>query len=363
VSLEPVVIIGAGIGGLTSAAILSARGVPVLVLEKEAAAGGKVRQVDVGGSLIDAGPTVFTMRDVIDAVFEGAGASADDYLTLRRASVLARHAWDDSGHLDLFANQEASTDAIGAFAGADAANGFRSFSAEAKRIHDILDKPMLRGTKVSWPLPLMWRIGLWRVGALHAIRPYESLWKVLGEHFSDPRLRQLFGRYTTYCGSSPFQSPATLMLIAHVEAQGVWAIEGGMSALAQALENVARKNGAQFRYGAKVEEIQTSRNAVTGVKLETGQVIPAKAVICNAKPADFHSTITMSFFQVTTHPNLPPSVLAPRRLIPPLMYARWITDKQKPGRASVFKSSSMRRPMATPIPIQSRSRTNALRTC
>ena len=284
VAQAPTIIIGAGIGGLTSAALLSARGVPVVVLEKEAAAGGKVRQIDVGGSPIDAGPTVFTMRPVIDAIFAEAGASTDDYLALTRADTLARHAWDRSGKLDLFADHEKSVAAIGDFAGAQAAAGFRSFSAEASRIFTILDEPFLRASK-TYPPGLMWRIGLWRVGALLAIRPYESLWKVLGEHFADPRLRQLFGRYTTYCGSSPFQTPATLMLVAHVEAQGVWRIEGGMNALAGALEAVARKNGAQFRYGARVDEIGVKRGKVSGVQLHDGEFIATSSVICNADPA------------------------------------------------------------------------------
>ncbi len=279
------VIIGAGIGGLTSAALLSARGVPVTVLEKEAEPGGKIRQRDVAGALIDAGPTVFTMRDVIDAMFENAGASTDDYLTLTKADTLARHAWDKSGALDLFADREKSEDAIGDFAGAKAAAGFRAFSQEAQHIFSILDEPMLRGSKVSWPLPLMWRIGLSRVGALLAIRPYETLWKALGEHFDDPRLQQLFGRYTTYCGSSPFQTPATLMLIAHVEAQGVWQIQGGMSALATALEAVARKNSAHFRYGARAQHIETDRRGVSGVTLDSGERIATRSAICNADPS------------------------------------------------------------------------------
>lgn len=279
------IIIGAGVGGLVSAALLSARGVPVTVLEKEKSPGGKIRQLDVDGAAVDAGPTVFTMRDVIDGIFEAAGSCSDDHLELERADTLARHAWSRGERLDLFADPEKSEDAIGQFAGAKAAAGYRSFSAEAERIYKILDRSMLRNSKISWPLPLMWRIGLWRVDDLIAIRPYESLWKVLGEHFEDPRLRQLFGRYTTYCGSSPFQTPATLMLIAHVESQGVWKIRGGMTALAQALENVARKNGARFRYDCRVTKIAVSKGRATGVRLESGEWIEAASVICNADPA------------------------------------------------------------------------------
>jgi 1-hydroxycarotenoid 3,4-desaturase len=281
---HPVVIVGAGIGGLVSAALLAARGVAVTVVEKAAQPGGKACQLPVDGVLIDAGPTVFTMRPVIDAIFAEAGAASDDHLILRRATRLARHAWGPDERLDLYANFEQSCDAIGDFAGPRAARGYRSFAAEARRIHDILDASFLQNSKI-YPPGLMWRIGLWRIGALLAIRPYESLWKVLGEHFTDPRLIQLFGRYTTYCGSSPFKTPATLMLIAHAEAQGVWELDGGISALAQALERVARGNGATFHYGQGVAQIQTGQGRAIGVQLDDGERIAAASVVFNGDPA------------------------------------------------------------------------------
>jgi 1-hydroxycarotenoid 3,4-desaturase len=280
----PVVIVGAGIGGLVSALLLAARGVAVTVVEQGAAPGGKARQMAVDGHMIDAGPTVFTMRDVFDDIFASAGTSTEDHLTLRRADLLARHAWGPDERLDLFADFERSCDAIGDFAGAQAVQGFRNFSREAQRIYTILDASFMRRSKCL-PPALMWRIGLWRIGALLAIRPYESLWKVLGEHFRDPRLIQLFGRYTTYCGSSPFRAPATLMLIAHSEARGVWAIDGGMSALAAALEKVARARGAQFRYASGVARIESARGRAKGVLLDSGERIDAAAVIFNCDPA------------------------------------------------------------------------------
>ncbi|MES2783725.1 MAG: 1-hydroxycarotenoid 3,4-desaturase CrtD [Pseudomonadota bacterium] len=279
-----VLIIGAGIGGLVSAVLLASRGMAVTVLEKETTAGGKVRQLDVEGAKIDAGPTVFTMRGVIDDIFAAAGANTEDYVTLHKADRIARHAWDADTQLDLFADPARSKEAIGDFAGAKAAAGFESFSKEARQIFDILDRPFLQDSK-TYPPGLMWRIGLWRVGALIAIRPYESLWKVLKEHFDDPRLLQLFGRYTTYCGSSPFQTPATLMLIAHVEAQGVWAIQGGMSALAAGLERLAREKGVIFRYGAPVSRIDVRNKAVAGVELANGEYLAADQVVFNGDPA------------------------------------------------------------------------------
>ncbi len=284
VSEKPIIIIGAGIGGLVCANLLAARGQRVLVLEQAVSAGGKIRQLPVDGTMIDAGPTVFTLRSVIDDIFAATGARTEDYIQLHRADRIARHAWDADCTLDLYADPGRSADAIGAFAGAKAAAGFRSFSAEAARIFNILDTPFLRSSK-PYPHTLMWRIGLWRIGALIAIRPYESLWKVLQEHFDDPRLLQLFGRYTTYCGSSPFLTPATLMLIAHVEAQGVWAIDGGISALAAALEKRAREQGAEFQFGTAVARISTSQKRVTGVTLSTGEDIPCETAVFNGDPA------------------------------------------------------------------------------
>lgn len=278
------IVIGAGIGGLVCALLLATRGKKVTVIEKEAKPGGKVRQLPVNGAMIDAGPTVFTMRSVFDAIFEAAGSCTEDHLKVTKADLLARHAWDRDQRIDLYADYERSCAAIGAFAGAKAERGYRSFSAEAKRIFDILDRPFLRNSK-TYPPGLMWRIGLWKVADLIAIRPYESLWKVLKEHFDDPRLLQLFGRYTTYCGSSPFRTPATLMLIAHVEAQGVWAIEGGMSALAAALEKLARQKGVVFRYGQSVARIAVKGRRVTGIELANGERLASTSVVFNGDPA------------------------------------------------------------------------------
>lgn len=280
-----VAVIGAGMGGLVSAALLAARGHDVTVLEKEAWVGGKARRVVVDGVEIDGGPTVFTYREVFDEVFAACGARLDDHVTARRAEVIARHAWDASGTLDLFADPEASAAAVGAFAGAEAARGYLGFAREAARIFEVLEDPFLRGDKASTPFPMMWRIGPWKMGDMLAMRPFDGMWNALGEHFKDPRLQQLFGRYATYCGSSPFAAPATLMLIAHVEARGVWLIEGGIHALAKAVAALATRQGARVRTEAPVAEVLTANGRTSGVRLASGEVIPAEIVICNGDPS------------------------------------------------------------------------------
>jgi 1-hydroxycarotenoid 3,4-desaturase len=280
---QRVAIIGAGVGGLVSAALLAARGLDVTVFEAAATPGGKLREIEVDGSQIDGGPTVFTLREVFDEIFEECGTSLDEALTIRPAMTLARHSWGEA-RLDLFADAVRSEDAIGDFAGAAAVRGYRAFRAESKRIHDALDRPFMRRSQTN-PLGLGLRMGLGGLLDYATLRPYTSLWTALGEYFPDRRLRQMFARYATYCGSSPFAAPATLMLIAHVEASGVGLIEGGMYRLAEALEALARGNGARFRYGTSVSEIVVESGRAVGVVLTDGERLVADRVICNADPA------------------------------------------------------------------------------
>ena len=280
----PVIIIGAGMGGLSAAAILAARGVPVLVLERQGAPGGKLRQVVVGTRAIDAGPTVFTMRWVFERLFAEAGGDFAAEVALAPADLLARHAWDDRGHFDLFADQAACEAAIGDFFGAREARAYAAFCREAAAIYAVLEHSFLDASRPT-PVSLMTRIGLRRLPQALGIRPHQSLWRALSRHFTDPRLRQLLGRYATYSGASPFQAPATLMLIAHVERSGVWLAEGGMHAIARATEALGRRHGAEYRYDADVAEILVEGGRAAGVRLADGEVIAARAVLANADPA------------------------------------------------------------------------------
>ncbi|MBI1186135.1 MAG: phytoene desaturase [Alphaproteobacteria bacterium] len=279
----PVVVIGAGMGGLACALDLAAQGAPVVTLEAAAAPGGKMHETRIGDAAIDSGPTVLTMRWVFDALFADAGATLDAHVRLTPLAILARHAWRAGEQLDLHADVRRSEDAIGAFAGAAAARGFRGFCAEARRVHDVLEGAFLTAPKPN-PVTLAGRIGLHRMHDLFAIRPFETLWGALGRHFEDVRLRQLFGRYATYCGASPLQAPATLMLIADVEQRGVWAVDGGMQRLAEAMAARVVALGGDIRCGAEVAEIEIAGGAATAVRLRSGERIAARAVVCNADP-------------------------------------------------------------------------------
>jgi 1-hydroxycarotenoid 3,4-desaturase len=280
-----VVVIGAGIGGLVSALLLACRGLRVTLVEAAAAPGGKMRQVMVDGAAIDAGPTVFTMRWVFDQILAEAGVQLESLLRLTPLSVLARHAW--RGHdqqLDLFADRQRSADTIAAFSSPAEARRFLAFCAQARRVYDALEGPYIRSQRPSL-LSMGMDLGPRGLAVLAGLGPFATLWKSLARHFHDPRLQQLFGRYATYCGASPWAAPATLMLVAQVELDGVWAVDGGMHAVAVALAGLAQRKGVQIEYGQRCEQIVTRGSmpggAVSGVRLADGRLLAADSVVFN----------------------------------------------------------------------------------
>ncbi|MEQ8660225.1 MAG: FAD-dependent oxidoreductase, partial [Gammaproteobacteria bacterium] len=280
-SRDRVIVIGAGIGGLAAATALVAAGREVLVLERAAHPGGKLHALDIGSGTVDAGPTVLTLREVFSDLCAAAGARLEDHLQLEPLTLLARHAWPDGSRLDLHADVAHNVAAIGSFAGAAAARGYTRFTRDAAAMYTTLEHSYLRAARPG-PFALTRRIGWRRLDELFAIRPFTTLWRALGDYFADARLRQLFGRYATYCGSSPFLAPATLMLVAHVEQRGVWRVGGGMRALADALVAIARARGAEFRFGQGVARIDTRGGRVSGVVLADGTRLAAAAVIANS---------------------------------------------------------------------------------
>lgn len=273
------VIVGAGVGGLAAAIELAQAGLEVTVVERARVPGGKLRELAVDGAWVDSGPTVLTMKWVFDELFAHAGANLDERLSMTRAQVLARHAWSESEKLDLFADPARAADAIGDFAGAAAARGFQLFRQRASEVYKTLEHSFIRAQRTT-PLELVRKAG--GITELLRIKPFASLWSELGNFFADPRLRQLFGRYATYCGSSPFLAPATLMLVAHVELAGVWQVAGGMQRLPEAMARLAIEKGVRFRCGETVRELALERGRIAGATLASGERLPASAVVLNA---------------------------------------------------------------------------------
>ena len=269
-----VVIVGAGIGGLAAAIELAREGLAVTVLEAAPEVGGKMRRI----AGVDAGPTVLTMRWVFDDLFARAGADFAATVTLQPAEILARHGFWDGTTLDLFADRDRTADAIGRLAGAKEAAGYHKFVDYTRELFELVEEPFLRSPRptVGSMMAMAGRIGL---GSLMKVDAHRSMWKALGGFFEDVRLRNLFARYATYSGSSPFEAPATLNVIAHVERAGVFYVDGGMHTVARECAHLAMKLGATVRCRTPVARVLVEHGRAAGVVLASGEELRARVVV------------------------------------------------------------------------------------
>lgn len=274
-----ILIIGAGIGGLTAALELAHQGLDVTVLEKGLAPGGKIRQIQVGDSHIDSGPTVFTMRWIFEQIFNECNENFEAEFDLEPLDILARHCWGE-GLLDLYADKHQSAEAIAKFSSPKQAKLFLEFCQTAQKVYEALKGPFIESPRPNM-LGMMTALGVQKSKVLWDIGPFSTLWSALEHYFPDPRLHQLFGRYATYCGSSPYLAPATLMLIAEVEMKGVWSINGGMVKIPEVIARLAQKKGCYFQYGAEVQSLLFSGDKVSGVQLRSGELIECDYLIFN----------------------------------------------------------------------------------
>ncbi|MCL4104869.1 UNVERIFIED_CONTAM: hypothetical protein GTU68_018576 [Idotea baltica] len=305
---EKIIVIGAGIGGLACALRLAAEGQDVTVVERHSQPGGKMRTQPSMAGPVDAGPTVLTMRPVFEDLFDSIGERLSDHVTLEPEDILARHWWRDSSSLDLFADPEQSAAAVRDFAGPRAETEFRSFSKRMARLYDAFDGPMMQAqnpTLASLSAHVMRQPGL-----IPTMAPLSSLASLLKRQFSDPRLQQLFGRYATYVGGSPYQSPALLGLIWHSEARGVWRVAGGMHQLAQTLVRLAKDRGVEFKYNSHVSRLEVQSGKVAAVHLQQDIRLTCDKVVFNGDP----DALIQGMLGEGTKTLLPKAATAPRSL-------------------------------------------------
>jgi 1-hydroxycarotenoid 3,4-desaturase len=280
---DTVLVIGAGMGGLAAAIRLAAAGRDVTLLEAQGWPGGKMRTLPSPAGPVDAGPTVLTLRDVLDDLFQTAGAELDSHITLKALPLLARHFWADGTQLDLYPDAAANAHAIGAAFGTQARDEFTRFERETGALFAAFEAPIMRSARPRMGAAA--RAMLARPALLPWLAPGRSLSAMLEARFTQPRLRQLFGRYATYVGGNPTLAPAILGLIWQAEAAGVWAVQGGMAALAQALARVFTALGGDLRLNTPVARILTNGGHIAGVQLGCGAILPAAQIIFNGDPA------------------------------------------------------------------------------
>jgi phytoene desaturase len=269
-------IVGAGIGGLSAAIHLAAAGKKVVVLEQNPQVGGKMGEIRQAGYRWDTGPSLITMRPVFEDLFRAGGHRLEDFLDLRPLEPLARVYFADGVRLDVTRSLPEMLEQIRRIQPTDVA-GYLAFLAYVARLYRIVsplfifDQPPRLGS-------------LLKVSPLDALRfdGLRTMSQAIGGFVHSAHLRQLLGIFATYVGASPYLAPATLNVIAHVELnQGLWYPAGGVYQIAQVYSLLAHELNVEIRASCRAQAIDVRSGRVRGVVLESGEYLPASAVISN----------------------------------------------------------------------------------
>jgi phytoene desaturase len=273
-----VVIIGAGMGGLSAALRLAHAGYHVTVVEKNARPGGKVNILERDGFRFDTGPTILTMPQEIRRLFSDLGRDPGEYVELHPFEPIYRAHFRDGSTFELHADERETLEEIRRLSPPDVAN-YERFMRRTERIWRAIDGALFDRLFHSWRdifAPEVFFAGL-QVDAL------QTMYRRVEGMFADPRIRQLFMFQAIYVGASPRQTPATYTVIPYLEQkQGVWFPKGGLYAIVEGAMRVAEELGVEVRCSAPVAAIRVEGGRATGVELESGEFLPADVVLSNA---------------------------------------------------------------------------------
>lgn len=276
-----VIVVGAGIGGLSAAILLGAAGLRVLVLEKAARVGGKAGIELVDGVAVDTGPSLLTLPEVFADVFAAAGERFDEAVELLSPEPAFHYAFADGTELDLPSDLEASIEAVAQQLSSQAAVQYRAYLQHAQAIwqaaapHFVFAEAPRLGRLI--------KLGPRRWASFARVDALSSLEQSIARFVSEPHLRDIFRRFATYNGSDVRKAPGTLGCIAHVElALGARGVRGGLHALAIALERAATAVGVEFEFGVSVDEVLLTGGKATGVRCQDGRMVLADQVLLNA---------------------------------------------------------------------------------
>jgi len=275
---DDVVIIGAGLGGLSAALRLLAAGRNVTVLEQQAIPGGRAGVIEAGGYAFDTGPTVLTMPGLIEDALSCVGETLTDWLHLTALAPAYRTRFADGSTINVHTDPEQMAQEIEQVVGPDEVAGYRRLVAYLHRLYQVeLDAFIARN--LDSPRQLVGRPGL----QLLALGGLRRLAPKIGQYLHDDRLRRIFSFQAMYAGLAPQDALAIYAVISYMDTvAGVYFPRGGMHAIPRALAAVAAKHGASIRYRTRAARIEVSGGRATAVITEQGQRIPADVVVVNA---------------------------------------------------------------------------------
>lgn len=271
-------IIGAGLGGIATAAHLACNGYEVTVLEKNASPGGRCRQVIRQGHRFDTGPTLFLIPEIYAATYAALGERMEDHLDLRRIDPTYRFNFDDGRQLALTADLKMMQHQMEAIEQGSFANLLR-YIVEGQRhydlaVADLAGRNFYKFSEYFNPK---------NIGLLFKLKGLIKHYDNIGEYFQHPYLKAAFTFQDMYLGLSPLDAPSTYSLLQYTElVDGVWFPMGGMYRIVESIVSIAQTYGAQFIYNAPVEKIDIDHCQARGVYLKDGTYLDADIIIANA---------------------------------------------------------------------------------
>ena len=274
---DHVVIVGAGLAGLSAALHLAGAGRRVTILERENFPGGRNGLLQTNGYSFDTGPTVLTMPSLIEEAFQSLGENMSDWLTLKPVSPLYRAFYHDGSTLDVHANTAAMTEEIRRTIGASEAHGYEKYVDFVSKLYKYEMKDFI-DRNIDSPLNLLTP----NLAKLIAMGAFRKLAPKVNQYLKDPRTQKVFSFQAMYAGVSPQQALAIYAVIAYMDSvNGVFFPEGGMHALPRGLAGAAQKHGVDIQYNTTVTRVEMSGSRAVAVHTQSGERIEADAFVLN----------------------------------------------------------------------------------
>ncbi len=279
---DRIVVVGAGLAGLAAALHLAGRGRAVTVVERGEYPGGRVGRLDIDGYRLDTGPTVLTMPDLIDDAFAAVGERLSDRMELIAVDPAYRASFADGSALRVFSDRDAMAAEIARFAGSAQADGYLRLRDWLTKLYRVEFDGFIAANFDS-PLSLL-TPQLARLTAIGGFRRWD---RMVRRFVTDERLLRVFTFQALYAGVPPQRALAVYAVIAYMDTvAGVYFPRGGMRALPDALAAAAVDAGVEFRYGSSVSSLERSGDRVAAVRTDTGDRIPADAVVLTTELPD-----------------------------------------------------------------------------
>ncbi len=261
---KKVAVIGAGLGGLSTAARLAHLGFEVHLFEQGTRAGGKANIIEGNGFRFDTGPSLLTMPFVVEELFTYLNEKIEDYVELIPLKNICKYFWSDGTIINAYSDQDKLAEQI-ELNTLDSKKQVEEFLNYSRGIYERTADLFLNKSFTDWRTFI--NLNAFKtLLQINKIDPFRTMHQANSKWFKDKKTIQLFDRYATYNGSNPYKAPATLNIIPHVEYNlGASIPKEGIYSLADAICKLALAKGVQFYFGATVNEIKTNGCKVAGL--------------------------------------------------------------------------------------------------